>query len=87
MAAMGGLGNFPPMTMPPSMGNNMGMMTNTMSNMSTMPPNMMQQNKGSNGPVTLRVLISREEGQFLFGNDEALLGMLREGFNKIFLVN
>jgi len=75
MAALGGLGNF-----------------TSMANMSSMPPNMSMSNSnmmGANnkpglggmnggGHVSLRILISREEGQYLFGNNESLLGMLRQ---------
>ena len=69
MAAMGGLGNF------------------NMNNMNNMPPSMgMNSNMmggGGGGPknggyVSLRLLISREEAQYLFGADEALVGMLRQ---------
>ena len=47
----------------------------------SMSSNMMGGNKpggGGGGYVNLRLLISREEAGFLFGNDEALVGLLRQ---------
>ena len=48
----------------------------------SMNSNMMGGNKlgggGGGGYVNLRLLISREEAGFLFGNDEALVGLLRQ---------
>ena len=38
------------------------------------------------GHVTLRILISREEGQMLFGNNESLLGMLRQQTGLLYLI-
>ena len=80
--------SLPPSSMPPMMsggtnipgpmmsGANMGQ---SMPNMGQNMPNM-GQNMGSSGNkggfVTLRLIISREEGQYLFGADEALLGEL-----------
>ena len=73
-----------PSNMPPNMTNNMppNMSSNIMppnmsSNMPPMNTNMMgggSMGNKSGGFVTLRLIISREEGQYLFGADEALLG-------------
>ena len=70
MAAMGSLGsNFPGLGL---------------ANMSTMPPSLPVMTGGnsagmkSGGTVNLRLLISREEVQYLFGTDETLLQLLRQ---------
>ena len=47
-----------------------------LANMSTLPPSLSSGKPG--GSVTLRLLISREEVQYLFGTDETLLQLLRQ---------
>ena len=83
MAALGGLGSFSNLG---NLGGGLGQGGNSMlgGNMGGGGGNLSMGSMGGGGGhkggghVTLRLLISREEAGYLFGADEALVGLLRQ---------